>query len=67
MKKVTVVIPTYNEEGNVEKMVETLTGIFENEIKNYDFEILFSVSGIIPTPWTVTSQLSFPSSPFVGI
>lgn len=41
MKKVTVVIPTYNEEGNVEKMVKTLTEIFEDKIKNYDYEILF--------------------------
>lgn len=41
MKTVTVVIPTYNEEDNVEKIANTVKDIFENEIKTYNYEILF--------------------------
>ena len=40
-KLISVVIPTYNEEANVEPMVETLTGIFRDELPQYDYEILF--------------------------
>ena len=40
-KLISVVIPTYNEEANVGPMVETLTGIFEEELPQYDYEILF--------------------------
>ena len=40
-KLISVVIPTYNEEANVGPMVETLTGIFEEELPQYEYEILF--------------------------
>ena len=41
MKKIGVVIPTYNEEGNVERIYERLTNIFRTELPGYDYEILF--------------------------
>ena len=41
MKKISIVVPTYNEEDNVEPMAEALSQLFENELAEYDYEILF--------------------------
>jgi glycosyltransferase involved in cell wall biosynthesis len=41
MKKISVFIPCYNEEANVEPLVAEIVGIFKNELSNYDYEILF--------------------------
>ena len=40
-KLLSVVIPTYNEEDNVVPMTETLVKIFENDLPEYDFEIIY--------------------------
>lgn len=40
--KIGVVIPTYNEEGNVERIYERLTKIFREQLPTYDYEILFA-------------------------
>ena len=41
MKKISIVVACYNEEGNVEKLAETIRGIFEDELSSYDYELLF--------------------------
>lgn len=41
MKKISVLIPCYNEEENVVPMSEAVTGLFENELSNYDYELVF--------------------------
>ena len=41
MKKIGVVIPTYNEEGNVLQIYRRLTDIFKVKLPEYDYEILF--------------------------
>ena len=41
MKKVSILIPCYNEEDNVVPMSEAITELFENELKQYDWELLF--------------------------
>lgn len=42
MKKlISVVVPTYNEEENVDAMTETLTRIFTEELPAYDYEIIY--------------------------
>lgn len=41
MKKVSILIPCYNEEDNVGPMSEAITELFENELKQYDWELLF--------------------------
>lgn len=40
-KKVSVLIPCYNEELNVVPMSEAITELFENELTQYDWELLF--------------------------
>lgn len=40
-KKISILIPCYNEEENVEPMAEALTELFANELPSYDYEILF--------------------------
>lgn len=41
MKTVSIVIPTYNEEDNVFAMAEAVTKLFDNELKEYRYEIIF--------------------------
>lgn len=40
-KKVSVLIPCYNEKENVIPMSEAVVDIFENECKQYDYELIF--------------------------
>ena len=40
-KKISVVIPTYNEEGNVKPLAQAVVNVMENELPEYDYEILF--------------------------
>lgn len=41
MKKISVLIPCYNEEENVVPMSRTLTELFRDRLSGYDYEILF--------------------------
>lgn len=41
MKKISILIPCYNEEENVEPMSEAIAALFENELSAYDYELLF--------------------------
>ncbi|NCB92715.1 MAG: glycosyltransferase [Clostridia bacterium] len=40
-KKISVVIPTYNEEANVKPLAKAIVDIMENELSEYDYEIIF--------------------------
>lgn len=41
MKKISILVPTYNEEANVRPLSEAIIGVFSNGLKEYDYEILF--------------------------
>lgn len=41
MKKISILIPTYNEEGNVVPLSEEVIKLFNDKLKNYDYEIIF--------------------------
>lgn len=41
MKKISILIPCYNEEENVGPMSEAITALFEGELSNYDYELVF--------------------------
>lgn len=41
MKKVSILIPCYNEEENVGPMSEAIVNLFENELTQYDYELVF--------------------------
>lgn len=41
MKKISVMVPCFNEEENVAPMSEAIAGIFEKELPQYDYEIVF--------------------------
>lgn len=41
MKKISVLIPCYNEVENVVPMSEAVTGILEGELSQYDYELVF--------------------------
>ena len=44
MKKITIIIPAYNEEETLEKLYDRLSKVL-NEITNYEFEMLFINDG----------------------
>lgn len=44
MKKISIIIPTYNEESSIPFLYERLTNII-NSLTNYDFEVLFINDG----------------------
>lgn len=41
MKKISVLIPTYNEEENVKPLAEAIIAEFEKNLLNYNYEIIF--------------------------
>lgn len=41
MKKISIVVPTYNEEENVIPLCEAIVNEIERSLSNYDYEILF--------------------------
>ncbi|MDC7278828.1 glycosyltransferase family 2 protein [Butyrivibrio fibrisolvens] len=41
MKKISIVVPTFNEEENVKPLSEAIIEEFEKELTNYDYEIIF--------------------------
>lgn len=41
MKKVSILIPCYNEEENVVPMSQAIVNLFTNELPQYDYELLF--------------------------
>lgn len=41
MKKISVLVPTYNEEENVEPLAAEIVRIFREELPGYDYELLF--------------------------
>lgn len=41
MKKISILIPCYNEEDNVVPMSEAIVNLFTTELKAYDYELLF--------------------------
>ncbi|MGI6019981.1 MAG: glycosyltransferase family 2 protein [Lachnospiraceae bacterium] len=41
MKKISVVVPTYNEEANVEPLTDAIVNVMTGELPEYDYEIIF--------------------------
>ena len=41
MKKISIVIPCYNEQGNVRPLCETVCKLLQSDLAEYDYEIIF--------------------------
>ena len=41
MKKVSILIPTYNEEDNVALLVQTIIDLFVKKLSDYRYEVVF--------------------------
>ena len=42
MKKISVVVPCYNEEQSLDNLYGTICNVFESKLNNYDFEIILA-------------------------
>ena len=42
MKKISVVVPCYNEENSIESLYQTMRQIFENQLHGYDYELILA-------------------------
>lgn len=51
MKKISVVIPCYNEEKSVKVMYERLSKVFRDKLSRYDYEIIFVDDRSPDTTW----------------
>ena len=40
-KLISVVLPCFNEEGNVENISNEIVNLFDTKLSNYDYEIIF--------------------------
>ena len=41
MKKISVLVPTYNDEGNVAPLSDAIVGQFREHLLGYDYELVF--------------------------
>ena len=41
MKKISIMVPCYNEEENVEPLAQALMDMFRNDLPQYEYEIVF--------------------------
>ena len=41
MKKISIVIPTFNEAGNVDPVFERVARVFETSLADYDYDVWF--------------------------
>lgn len=41
-KKISIVMPTYNEKGNIKELIDEIIAIFEEQLTSYDYEIIVS-------------------------
>jgi dolichol-phosphate mannosyltransferase len=42
MKKISICVPVYNEEDNIKFFFENIKDIFEKNLKNYEYEVIFT-------------------------
>ena len=40
-KKISIVLPCYNEQDNIEPIANELIGLFNNKLAQYEYELLF--------------------------
>ena len=46
-KKISVVIPTYNEEANVVPLAKAVSEVMERDLREYDYEILLDRKSVV--------------------
>lgn len=57
MKKISICVPCYNEEGNIERMYATLTDIM-SKIDKYDYEIIFEDNASIDNTQNILRRIA---------
>lgn len=66
MKKISVVIPAYNEEESLPMLYDRMKKLMEN-MENYEFEILFVNDGSKDKTWEIIKQLAKEDYHYKGI
>lgn len=47
MKKISVMIPCFNEQENVREIAKAVADILENELPQYDYELLLDRKSVV--------------------
>ncbi|MGV8141236.1 MAG: glycosyltransferase family 2 protein, partial [Candidatus Woesearchaeota archaeon] len=43
--KISIMLPAYNEKGNIEPLTERLIKVFSKKLKNFNYELIFVIQG----------------------
>lgn len=62
MKTISIVVPTYNEEQNIENVYTRVVELFESELKNYQMELLFIDNASTDKSQQIIQQLALNDS-----
>lgn len=57
MKKISVVIPCYNDEKSIENMYKRLTAVFSEKLRDYNYEIIFVDDHSPDNTWDAISKV----------
>ena len=57
MKTISICIPVFNEEDNIENAYNKIVNLFENKLINYDYEIIFTDNHRSDKPEEIISNL----------
>ena len=66
MKKISIIIPAYNEEDSLPMLYERLNKLM-NEVTNYEFEVLFVNDGSKDKTWEIICNLAKQDPHYLGI
>lgn len=66
-QKISVIIPFYNEEGNILPLYEKLMASLSNDFSEFDYEIIMVNDGSVDKTWPEIKQCSLKNSKVIGL
>gem|GEM_PF-4818672 len=66
-QKLSVVIPFYNEQGNVLPLLKKIENTFKRDFSSFDYEIIMVSDGSSDNTWSEIKQSNFINKNVIGI
>lgn len=67
MKRISIIVPVYNEEGNIERLYATLQPLLNAWSSTYTYELIFINDGSRDSSWSIISRLAHANPHIKGI